>query len=113
GKEHRVEIPVLAAAHSTLKAQYPGYLSGLQAPSVLGSMLRDDAAGERSAELGPATALTLVWPAVESKPQLERQPRVEEFTWLQVQPDALVLDAKWKFLENGEPIEQLEVLTEE
>jgi hypothetical protein len=110
GKDRRVQLPLLPSPRATLEVLYPGRIEEIQIPGVSGWLQRDGLAGELSAELGPVETLSLQWPATDGEPPSARPPRVEQFTWLHVQPDALVLDAKWKFLGPGDAVEALDLL---
>jgi hypothetical protein len=113
GKQKRVELPLFPTADASLKVRYPGRIDAVQMPGVLGSVARDGRSGELSADLGPGDRLVLVWPQAEERSPPARPPHVEQYAWLQVQPDAVVLDAKWKFLGNGDLIDEIEILADD
>ncbi|MBW3595986.1 MAG: hypothetical protein KY475_01780 [Planctomycetes bacterium] len=111
--QRRVSLPVPATPDAELKVVYPADGAGLLLPTALGGVQRNDSTQEITAQLGPVDNLTMLWPnTVEAAPGDERQPHVEQLLWLHVQPDALVVDAKWKFL-GGRPIDSIEILADD
>lgn len=112
--QFQIDLAIPRTPQAALKVFYPGDLKKLRLPTVMGRVTPDEALGEVSSELGPAGRLRIAWPqVVEESVRLARPPHVEQLLWLNIQPDALVLDVKWKFLGNGEPIEAIEVLTDD
>ncbi len=114
GARRRVELNVPSTLQAHVSVRYPADLDQVELASARGFISRDGAKGELTAELGPSELLAVSWPReIDDKPQVRRPIPVEQFLWLHVQPDALVLDAKWKFLGNGDIVSELEILADD
>ncbi len=114
GGRSRMELNNPPTANANVSVRFPADLHLVELGGAQGFVVHDDSKGEITAELGASPSFNVSWPSVVNGNVRARRPTpVEQFLWLHVQPDALVLDAKWRFLGSGDEISELEILADD
>ncbi len=114
GARRRIEFAVPRVGNARLKVLYPGPVETVEVGNTLGAIELDEQGGVLQAAIGPVDQITFSWPHVFPQNVVSsRQPHVEQYAWLHIQPDALVTDVNWKFLGDDETITAIDVVADD
>lgn len=100
--EMSLTIPRVPLARLAIAA--PPVVTPITVPTAQGRVDRDATRGTVHAELGPASRLTIHWASPVGAAMPSADFRAEQLLWLQVQPNAVVLEVRLRVLG---PLEQL------
>jgi hypothetical protein len=91
------ELPIPPLAHARLEIDTPAGAPKIEVPSALGSVHRDEEQGRLVAELGPTPRLAVAWDAGARRSGGRTEVDVDEFLWLKILPNAVVLEAQFQY----------------
>jgi hypothetical protein len=92
-----IQFSVPPVAHSQLRLQLPVDAPLPHLPGCIGMTSHDEVSGQLVAELGPVQELTIRWPENALAEPVESQLEVQPSYWLRVRPNAVTLDARFRF----------------
>ena len=92
-----IQFSIPAVSHSQLRLQLPTDAPLPQLPGCIGMMSHDEVSGQLVAELGPLDELVVRWPKNALAEPVQSQLEVQPSYWLRVRPNAVTLDAQFRF----------------
>ena len=92
-----IQFSIPSVSHSQLRLQLPTDARLPQLPGCIGMMSHDEVSGQLVAELGPLDELVVRWPENALAEPVQSQLEVQPSYWLRVRPNAVTLDAQFRF----------------
>ena len=110
-EESQISFTAPPIAASRLRVASRGGVSSLSSPSSLGQMTTDLVASETVFDVGPSQSIEIQWSRPDSEPVVSMV-TAEQYSWLQIKPNEVVLLTQFNFDISGKPIEEVEILAD-
>lgn len=101
-------IPIPAVQRSRVTLRSNSNLDDVDIPTALGSIERGTA-GEITAELGPVSELRVSWGSSAVPPLINGDTEVAELLWMNIQPNSVVVRAKFKYTLREAGLDRVEI----
>jgi hypothetical protein len=97
GSQRGFDLPIPALADSRLDLDVPAETPRLEFPSALGAVHWSEGGRQCQVVLGPTPRLAVAWPGGAHRASGGNRIDVEELLWLKVQPNAVLVDFRFKY----------------
>jgi hypothetical protein len=104
------ELAIPALAESSLDLLVPADAPRVEFPSALGAVSWSEETHRWRVELGPTSRLAVSWPGGVRRTSGGNKTDVEELLWLKIQPNAVLVDARFKYKVIEGQLRQMELV---
>jgi hypothetical protein len=107
-----IQFSVPSVSNTQLRLQLPVDAPRPSLPDCIGMTSHDDVSGQLVAELGPVTELTIRWPENPRTQMVQSEVDVQSSFWLRVRPNAVTLDAQFRFVVLSGSVTRIQLETD-
>lgn len=104
------DLAIPALAQASLELSVPDDAPRVEFPTALGALNWSEENRQWHADLGPTSRLSVAWPSGVRRTSGGNKTDVEELLWLKVQPNAVLIDARFKYKVIEGQLRQLEIV---
>lgn len=109
GAQVGFDLPIPALAQARLDLAVPGDAPRLEFPSASGAISWSEEGSRWLVDLGPTSRLAVLWPSGVRRASGGNKVDIEELLWLKVQPNAVLIDARFKYKVIEGQLRQVEI----
>lgn len=102
-------LPIPRVPTSNVVVELPADAPVLEIDSALGRVARSVDGSTVEAELGGSNTLTVSWPNVAMRREMQPSSEVDELAWIRIEPDAVVVQAQFHLRVTSGSVDQLDL----